>query len=54
MRSIILLLTLLLAGPVVAQDAYPSRPVRFILPFPPGGPTDSFSRPVACSGTTKP
>ncbi len=26
---------------------FPSRPLRWIVPFPPGGPTDSFSRPAA-------
>ena len=26
---------------------FPSRPMRWIVPFPPGGPTDSFSRPAA-------
>ena len=29
-----------------AQD-YPTKALKWIVPFPPGGPTDSFSRPVA-------
>lgn len=28
-------------------DRYPNRPLRWIVPFPPGGPTDTYSRPVA-------
>jgi tripartite-type tricarboxylate transporter receptor subunit TctC len=36
------------ALPALAQGApYPNKPIRWIVPFPPGGPTDSFSRPVA-------
>jgi tripartite-type tricarboxylate transporter receptor subunit TctC len=27
-----------------AQDSWPSRPIRFILPFPPGGGTDILGR----------
>jgi tripartite-type tricarboxylate transporter receptor subunit TctC len=34
------------AAPAHAQE-FPNKPLRWIVPFPPGGPTDSFSRPVA-------
>lgn len=31
-----------------AQDKpWPSKPIRFVIPFPPGGPTDSLSRQIA-------
>lgn len=30
-----------------AQDKYPGRPVRLIVPFPPGGPTDIMGRTAA-------
>jgi len=32
---------------IVAAQSYPSKPVRLIIPFPPGGPTDIFGRMVA-------
>ena len=41
------LLLLALALPAWAQDGYPSRPMRFILPFPPGGPTDILGRLIS-------
>lgn len=34
------------ASPVIAQTAYPVKPIRVINPFPPGGPVDVVGRPV--------
>jgi tripartite-type tricarboxylate transporter receptor subunit TctC len=39
------ILCLVAAGPAAAQaQSYPSRPIRFIVPYPPGGSTDTYSR----------
>jgi tripartite-type tricarboxylate transporter receptor subunit TctC len=46
MRVALLFLLLLTFG-ANAQDAYPSKPIRLILPFPPGGGTDILGRLVA-------
>ena len=42
-----LLLVFGLTPPLWAQDSYPARPIRFIVPYPPGGSTDFVAREVA-------
>lgn len=34
-------------GAALAQDSYPSKPIRMVLPFPPGGVTDLLARALA-------
>jgi tripartite-type tricarboxylate transporter receptor subunit TctC len=45
MKALWAFLFVLLAGPVCAQ--YPARPVKVVIPFPPGGPTDVVGRLLA-------
>jgi tripartite-type tricarboxylate transporter receptor subunit TctC len=47
MRTILALLAVMFSVNIYAQDAWPARPIRFILPFPPGGGTDILGRMIA-------
>jgi tripartite-type tricarboxylate transporter receptor subunit TctC len=40
-----------LAAPAIAQDVYPSRPIRIIVPFPPGGGTEIVARTIGAKLT---
>ncbi|WP_028996782.1 tripartite tricarboxylate transporter substrate binding protein [Azohydromonas australica] len=46
-RTLLAALALLGAGGVHAQAAYPSKPVRWIVPFPPAGAMDVIARTLA-------
>ncbi|MBC7432630.1 MAG: tripartite tricarboxylate transporter substrate binding protein, partial [Rubritepida sp.] len=37
-------LALGLAAPALAQTAWPDRPIRIVIPFPPGGSNDTVAR----------
>lgn len=46
-RTLLVLAAAAIAAPVLAQSAYPTHPVRLIVPFPAGGPSDVLGRVVA-------
>src|SRR5688572_14195714 len=51
-NTIAVILSMLWIGGAAAQDAYPSKPIRLIVPYGPGGVSDSVGR-VLAAGLTK-
>jgi tripartite-type tricarboxylate transporter receptor subunit TctC len=45
--ALALILGICISAGAFAQESWPSRPIRFILPFPPGGGTDILGRVIA-------
>jgi len=47
LAGVLFLALLVSAESAIAQPAYPTRPIRFIVPYPPGGSTDPMARLAA-------
>jgi tripartite-type tricarboxylate transporter receptor subunit TctC len=47
--ALVLILVAVMVPPAGAQDAFPSRPITVVAPFPPGGVADLTARPVAAA-----
>lgn len=46
-RGLLASLPAVLASPLALAEEWPSRPIRIVVPFPPGGPADAVPRAIA-------
>jgi tripartite-type tricarboxylate transporter receptor subunit TctC len=49
LATLLALAMLLAAGPAAAQDAFPTRPITIVNPYPPGGQADLAGRPFVAA-----
>ena len=56
LKHSLIVLTLLIATVAVhaqSSSSYPTKPIRLVVPFPAGGPTDQFARQYAQALSTQ-
>jgi tripartite-type tricarboxylate transporter receptor subunit TctC len=44
LKRLLCVVLMVVAGAAAAQDTYPTKPIRFVVPYPPGGFTDILAR----------